>query len=138
VLGDPVRPPLLAWAHEVGVGYDALGASGHVSYFRTHVSNERIQDPITRVITSAGTSVRQGLDGNVRVELPAGITLYARGTYTDARLSGSYADAHHDHGVDEGELEPEQDDGEGERVPGVARYFGQVSATASLWRNLEA
>ncbi len=139
VLGDPTRPPLIAWANELGVDYGGSMIAGHLAVFRTDVSNERIQDPITLNISSAGSSVRQGFDGNLSVGLPGGVNLFARGTWTDAMLDGQYADAHHDHSVDGAEPDSvTAGDGDGQRVPGVASYYGSLSATAPVWRDLVA
>ena len=131
VLGDPDRPPLIAWAHELGLHFDARALEGHFSLFRTDVSNERIQDPATLEISSAGSSVRQGIEGTVDLALGRGWILNGRGTLTDARLSGRYADAHHYHGEDAPPAEPVED-GDGQRVPGVARYLAQLSAGGPL------
>jgi len=134
VLGDPERPPVLAWAQEVGLGYERTDLDVHLALFRMDVSNERIQDPITLNISSAGSSVRQGVEGSVTYELHGGILLSGRGTYTDARLSGRYADAHHDHGTSGpgGNDTDAEDLPDGQRVPGIARYLGRLSATVPV------
>lgn len=139
VVGDPDRPPFLAWAHEVGLHFDAPGLQSHLALFRTEVTNERIQDPITLGISSAGSSVRQGIEGTFTYELPAGLTISGRGTVTDAKLSGRYADAHHDHGDDEGPEDPDPAEArsDGQRVPGIARYLAQLSAAVPLRLGLE-
>jgi hypothetical protein len=139
VLGDPDRPPFLAWAQEVGVEFAQPGLDAHLSLFRTDVTNERTQDPITLAISSAGSSVRQGMEATLSVEAGRGIVLSGRGTYTDAQLSGRYADAHHDHG-DDGSAPPETpSEGEagGQRVPGIAKYLGSLSASFPLMRDIE-
>jgi outer membrane receptor protein involved in Fe transport len=122
---------MLAWAQEVGVHYERDGLESHLALFRTDVTNERVQDPITLEIRSAGSSVRQGIEGTFAVELPRGAMLSGRGTYTDATLSGRYADAHDDHGDDTGDGEtPEPTDGQ--RVPGIARYMAQLAVQAPI------
>lgn len=135
VVGDPERLPVIAWAHEVGLDYDQTGFSGHVSLFRTDVSHERIQDPITLVIASAGSSVRQGIEAIAEVGLWEGAVLRGRGTWTDAVLSGRYADAHDDNNQatpGSGTADsPRQD------VPGIADYLAQVGLEAPLWRALQ-
>ena len=136
VLGDPERPPMIAWAQELGLAYERPGLESHVSLFRSDVSNERIQDPITLQVGSAGSSVRQGFEGMLSVDAPGGVTLFGRGTYTDATLSGRYADAHHDHATDE-ESEPTLEHEDGQRVPGIAKYLAQISATVPLRERLE-
>jgi outer membrane receptor protein involved in Fe transport len=130
VVGDPDRKPVVAWAHELGVDLDADRVAGHLSLFRTDVSNERIQDPITLEIASSGSSVRQGIEAMAEVRFPRGAALYGRATLTDAVLSGRYADAHDDHnqpgsGGTTGES-PKQD------VPGIADYLGQMALEAPL------
>ena len=137
VLGDPDRPPLLAWAHELGLHFEGDALAGHLSLFRTDVANERIQDPATLEISSAGSSVRQGVEVDADLVLGGGWQLSGRGSYTDARLSGRYADAHQDHGEDAPAPGPQSDD-EGQRVPGVARYQAQLSVEGPLLAGLSA
>ena len=136
ILGDPERLPVTVWAQELGVEYDAPTFGAHLSVFRSDVSNERIQDPITLVISSAGSSVRQGVEAMVDLDLSRGVTLSGRGTYTDAVLSGSYADAHDDHNQGSSGSpdisSPKQD------VPGIARYMGQLSVEGPIRERLEA
>lgn len=94
VIGDPARPPLTAWALETGFEWKIDRVDAQLSGFRTTVSNERIVDPITNEITSAGSSVRQGIDGRARVRLFGLTSLTVAGTWTDAHLTGEFADAH--------------------------------------------
>jgi outer membrane receptor protein involved in Fe transport len=97
------------------------------------VSNERIQDPITLEIASSGSSVRQGFEATAEIGLFRGARLYARGTVTDAVLSGRYADAHDDHnqpGTGTGVTSEKQD------VPGIARYLAQAAIEAPLFGDL--
>jgi outer membrane receptor protein involved in Fe transport len=134
VVGDPDRKPVVAWAHELGIDFDSPRLLAHLSAFRTDVSNERIQDPITLEIASSGSSVRQGFEAMAEVSLVRGAMLYGRGTVTDAVLSGRYADAHDDHnqpgaGTGVGES-PRQD------VPGIADYLGQVALESPLFGGL--
>lgn len=141
VIGDPGRAPLIAWSSELGFELRHSALTVGASLFRLDVGNERIQDPVTREISSAGSSVRQGIDA--RVELLAGsrFALRASGTYNDAELSGSYADAHEDndgvaaaapnlifaaHAMHPIDAEP------GQRVPGVARWSGRIEGEAAL------
>jgi outer membrane receptor protein involved in Fe transport len=139
VLGDPDRPPFLAWAQELGIEYATPRLDSRLSLFRTDVTNERIQDPITLAISSAGSSVRQGVEVDVDVEAGRGIVLSGRGTYTDARLSGRYADAHHDHGDDGStpDATPPEEETGGQRVPGIARFLGSLSASFPVVRDIE-
>ena len=80
VIEDVGRAPLQAWASEVGVDWHNDRADVQFSAFRTDVSNERIVDPVTLEITSAGTSVRQGFDGRARVRLFGVTSLTFAGT----------------------------------------------------------
>jgi outer membrane receptor protein involved in Fe transport len=155
VVGDPGRAPFLAWAHEFGLEYERSDLDVHLSLFRTDVTNERIQDPLTLEISSAGSSVRQGFETAVTWTMPGGVTLAGRTTITDARLSGRYADAHHDHANESagsrggftGWLHPSErsdqavpDDDEapgGQRVPGVAKYLARLSATFPIPWDME-
>ena len=84
VIGDPAREPFRSWAHEVGVQYSRAMIDGRLALFRTDVRNERIQDPVTRSISAAGRSRRQGIDGSVAVGLGHG-ALLARRADPDAR-----------------------------------------------------
>lgn len=157
-VGEPGRRPIVAWAQEVGFDYEGLRWDLSIGAFRLDVSNERILDPVTRAISSSGSSVRQGLDVFGRIELGRGLALQGGATWNDARLSGGYADPHEDHGHGhehehthaapaaagevEGKLRPTRSafhqrpahdhDSGGERVPGVARYTANVAAEADL------
>jgi outer membrane receptor protein involved in Fe transport len=133
VVGDPDRLPVMAWANELGVGYEAPSFAAHLSVFRMDVSNERILNPVTLEIASTGSSVRQGVEATVEISPFDGATLFARGTLTNAVLSGRYADAHDDHNQPSGGpavQSPKQD------VPGVARYLGQAAVEVPLWGSL--
>jgi outer membrane receptor protein involved in Fe transport len=134
VVGDPERLPVIAWAHEVGLDYDRPRFAGHLSVFRTEVSHERIQDPITLEIASSGSSVRQGVEAIAELGLWGDVVLRARGTLTDAVLSGRYADAHDDH--NQGGAGPEAESPE-QDVPGIADYLAQVALEGPLWRALQ-
>jgi hypothetical protein len=100
VIGDPGRAPFLAWSHETGARYSRGAVDGRLALFRTDVSNERIQDPVTRQVSSVGRSRRQGIDGVLSVALGRGpwlsaagrtedvprLRLLVGGTWNDARL----------------------------------------------------
>jgi hypothetical protein len=60
--------------------------------------------------------------------------MFGRGTFTEATLSGRYADAHDDHGQGH---EGEGEENAGQRVPGIARYVGQLSVEAPHWGPLQ-
>jgi outer membrane receptor protein involved in Fe transport len=130
IVGDPARPSVTAWANELGVDFQGSTFTMHASLFRMDVSNERIQDPITLEIASSGSSVRQGLEAMASVGVGRGVVLFARGTLTDAVLSGRYADAHDDHNQTgtgtAAPASPSQD------VPGIADYLGQLALQAPL------
>ena len=142
IIGDPSRPPFIAWSHELGVDWARGPLAASLSLFRVDVSNERIQDPITLAISSAGSSTRQGLSAVVDWEPTPRLALDARATWNHARLSGAYADAHDDHphevfasGTDSPTSAAADDDGGEEagsayEVPGVAEYqaFARISA----------
>ena len=148
-IGDPTRHPVIAWAKEVGASWLDQRVEARVALFRFDVSHERILDPVTREVTEAGESVRQGVSVDVSVTPRPGLRLTAEGTWNDARITdvapGSVtapagtlaalvvgwrpitATANHDE-----PLEP------GARVPGVARYTGRVGVEASLMGSLES
>ena len=114
-----------------------------LSLFRVDVSNERIQDPITLTISSAGSSTRQGLAAVVDWSPAEQIRIAVRATWNHARLSGAYADAYDDHPHDvfgsgtrsttpAGETVPS-----GYEVPGVAEYQSFLRLSARPFDNLE-
>ncbi|MEZ4587127.1 MAG: TonB-dependent receptor [Gemmatimonadales bacterium] len=145
IIGDPGREPYLAWSYEVGLDHHSRAASMELSFFRVDVDNERIQDPVTLAISSAGSSRREGIDGAATIFLPRQATLQLRGTYNHARLSGLYANAHDDHpltvfsGTGTGTT---ADAPYGSWVPGVSEYksFVRLAAPISgrfdLWGSL--
>ena len=63
VIGDPARLPMRAWAKELAGEFSPGDARIRLALFRLDVTGERIQDPITREISGAGRSVRQGIEG---------------------------------------------------------------------------
>jgi outer membrane receptor protein involved in Fe transport len=151
VIDDPARAPILAWAHELGMDVQAGPVEASVALFRMDVSNERVLDPVTREISSAGSSVRQGIDADLRVRLLDGLHATAAATWNDARLVGRYADAHEEHEgaavlvpafsfapVDGPHFHEGHDHAlESERIPGVARYTGKLGVEAELPRGAE-
>jgi hypothetical protein len=140
VIGDPSRPPVTAWSKEVGASLDGERLRGRLSLFRIDVSDERIFDPVTREVSDAGQSVRQGVSLELSWTARPGIAFQAEGTYNDAKITG----------VSEGAaaVVPELSVGSdvlpgkpslhdvpltpGARVPGVARYFGRAGVDAAL------
>ncbi len=149
VVGDPSRAPILAWAHEVGADFDRGALEGSLALFRMDVSNERVLDPVTREVSSAGSSVRQGIDLDAEVRLRPWLRGVAAATWNDARLTGRYADTHGDHHAPSASAKlaradasliaaPSRpffhaghpEDEHGERVPGVACYTGRLGLEA--------
>ncbi len=137
IIGDPTRELFLSWSHEVGLDLDRDRWTGSLSLFRVTVDNERIQDPITFQISSAGSSARQGVSLLGALDVNENTRVEVRGTYDHARLSAPYANAHDDH--------PHTVFGSGEsttttgdvaddllEVPGVAKYQGYIRAQTEL------
>ncbi len=89
VIGDPGRPPMTAWASEFGVQLATGAVRAHVAAFRLDVSHERIQDPVTREISDAGASVRQGLTADLDVQLGSRVGLFGSVTFNDASISAT-------------------------------------------------
>jgi outer membrane receptor protein involved in Fe transport len=145
-IGDPAREPVVAWSKEVGATYQGQRIEGRVALFRFDVGNERILDPVTREVTEAGESVRQGVSLELSVTPAAGLRVGGEATWNDARITDAGAPApaevmaaltttwrrvttlaRHDE-----PLEP------GSRVPGVARYTGRIFAEAAVGRSIES
>lgn len=140
IIGDPTRDPYLSWSHEVGAVWEGAGGEVEVAAFRTDVDNERVFDPITLTSTGAGESTRQGIDAHIEWALPRGLHLEAGGTWTHARLSGAYVDAHDDHPHEVFEASPTVPDDEeaARRVPGLADWRGRLRLRMPVTRALEA
>ena len=141
VIQDPTRPPVVAWAKEIGALYEDQRAHVQLALFRLDVSRERIMDPVTREISDEGESVRQGVSLDLAFAATPWLTLTGEGTWNDAKISG-VADSAPAIQVPalsrtplEGTLEPRFHDvplTPGATVPGVARYFGRVGAEAAV------
>ena len=141
VIGDPSRPPVVAWAKEVGASYQGERFEGRIALFRFDVSSERIQDPVTREVSDAGESVRQGVSLDLSVAPIMPLRLTAEATFNDARITGVGSDAAE---VAVPRLDVRQPSEfpaprfhdvpltPGARVPGVARYSGSIGAEATL------
>jgi len=144
IVGDPSRKPYLAWSHELGLEWTFGESRLSGSLFRADVRNERIQDPLTFEISSAGTSRRQGVELGFATRSRSGLVVEGGATWNHARLSGMYADAHADHphevfdsGIPSmGSLDLEVDGWN--EVPGVAQYLGFLRANAPLPLGLAA
>ncbi len=140
VIGDPARPPLTAWAKELGVEYLWADSRVRLGLFRFDVRGERIQDPVTREISGAGRSVRQGVDGDIEIGLGKRLRVSASATFNDAvvsdRLSSPSAALAFATAADLGipirpsfhlrPLEP------GDPIPGVSRYLGRIEVAATV------
>ena len=137
---------MIAWAKEVGASYLDQRVEAKLALFRFDVAHERILDPVTREVSEAGESVRQGVSLDLAVTPRPGLRLAAEATWNDARITGVTepppaaampslsvgwrpvsATARHDE-----PLEP------GGRVPGVARYTGRLGVEAALGGSLDA
>jgi hypothetical protein len=137
VIAEPGRAPYLAWSHETGLALERDAFSAHASLFRIDTRNERIFNPVTLGVSSAGRSRRQGVDARMAWRIPTALaqqvglssfTLDGAVTLNDARFLGvapsdtarvSDPNAGHDHNVP---IFP------GDPVPGVARYTARISA----------
>jgi outer membrane receptor protein involved in Fe transport len=134
VVSDAGRPPILAWAHELATELEFGRFGGSISLFRMDVTNERTMDPVTLVISSAGGSIRQGVDVEARYELARNHSIHLGGTWNDATLSGKYADSHGDHNHSDGSSQTPEPvaTGSRDRVPGVSRYTGRIGLDSRL------
>jgi outer membrane receptor protein involved in Fe transport len=139
VIGDPARPPLEAWAGELALEWLPGTVELHVAAFRMDVSNERILDPITLEISSAGSSRRQGLDLRGRLPITGHLTLTAAGTWNDAHLTDAAADTHTEER--RGAITAHtfrHDEALSDDVPGVAEYTAQAGLEAIVGPKLLA
>jgi outer membrane receptor protein involved in Fe transport len=140
IIGDPTREPYLAWSHELGVAWTTPAGDVELTGFRADVDNERVFDPITLTSTGAGESTRQGVEAHVKWELPRGVAAEIGGSWTHARLSGAYVDAHddHPHEVFQGDSTVPSADDDARRIPGLADWTGRVRLSAPVSSAIEA
>lgn len=134
---DPTREPQRAWAKELALEANPGATRLRLAVFRLDVRGERIQDPITREITGAGRSVRQGIDAEAVVPLGPHFRFAATTTVNDATVSetldasarvGLVADRRPDDPiVPVFHLEPLEP---GDPVPGVSRYQARLGIDA--------
>jgi outer membrane receptor for Fe3+-dicitrate len=145
VIGDPSRPPVIGWSKEIGAAYEDERLHAQLALFQINVSNERIQDPVTRDVSDAGRSVRRGASLDLSFALTTGVHLVAEGTFNDAKITGIAASASPIAATEvastpfEGPLRPSFHDvplTPGARVPGVARYFGRAGVEAEVSRSI--
>jgi outer membrane receptor protein involved in Fe transport len=144
VIGDPSRPPVTAWSKEVGASLDGGRLQGKLALFRLDVADERILDPVTREVSDAGESVRQGVTADLTWTARPGLVFQAEGTFNDAKVTGvaeTSAAAIPDlstAAIDGGPQFHDVPLTPGSRVPGVARYFGRAGVDASLTSRVAA
>jgi outer membrane receptor for Fe3+-dicitrate len=144
VIGDPTRPPAIAWSKEVGMSYDDARLQGRLALFRLDVSSERILDPVTRQVSDAGESVRQGVSLDLTWAAQRRLRLLFEGTFNDAKITGVSEDkinlpAASVARVSAGPIVPSLHDvplTPGSQVPGVARWFGRTGVEADLLSSL--
>ena len=145
VIGDPSRPPVTAWSKELGASYDDSRLHAQVALFRIDVSDERIMDPVTREVSDAGQSVRQGVSLDLTWTAVPRVRLLFEGTYNDAKitdiaerdalavsdgLSAAAAPAPLVPNLHDVPLTP------GSKVPGVASWLGRTGVEADLLKAL--
>jgi hypothetical protein len=145
VIGDPTRPPTIAWSKEVGVSYDDRRLQAKLALFRLDVSKERILNPVTREVSDAGESVRQGVSLDLTWAAARRLRFLFEGTVNDAKITGVTESAEVRlpealvTDLPGGPLVPNLHDvplTPGSQVPGVARWFGRTGVEADLLGSL--
>jgi TonB-dependent receptor-like protein len=140
VIEDPSIPAIEAWTKELGLQFDRGPLQLHLAAFRLDVRHERIQDPVTREISTTGASVRQGLNAEAEVRLGAGVILFGEGTLNDAKISGAPAGGQTrtvraSVAGDNGSPAPSfhiEPFAPGDQIPNVARYVGRAGLEARI------
>ena len=135
VISDPAREPERVWAKELGIEWVGKMAQVHLALFRLDVAGERVQDPITRDITGAGRSVRQGVEGSVEFPLGPRLRLTASGTINDANISERLAAPSPVVALERGGVRPSLHLvplAPGDPVPGVSRYLARAGLEAAV------
>ncbi len=141
-IASPDRPLVSEWSGDLGLGYAGRRLQGRLTAFQVEVRNERIQNPVTLVVSDAGKSRRRGLSLDVAAEAAPDVHLMGEVTYNDAKITGSSGTAAPLVPVRAEAVCPcpraEHDEPltPGARVPGVAKYFGRVGGDAHLTRRL--
>ena len=152
VIGDPSRPLVTGWSKEVGATYDDDALHVEAALFQTDVRDERILDPVTRELSTAGRSRRRGASIEATVQVGRSVSLIGGATLNDATVTGvsrgsdlavSFDAAAATGPVlpDGTPLKPSFHDvplSPGDKVPGVARYFGRVGIETVLGSRLGA
>jgi outer membrane receptor protein involved in Fe transport len=151
VIGDPARPLVKGWAKELGAAYDDGGIHLQAALFQTDVSDERILDPVTREVSAAGRSRRRGASLEVRVKLGEAVHILGEATFNDATVTGVDGTGQLRIPPSSLALGPVLPDGSrlkpsfhdvplspGDKVPGVARYFGRLGVESALTDRLAA
>ncbi len=152
VIGDPSRPLVTGWAKEIGATYDDTRLHVQGALFQTDVSDERILDPVTRELSTAGRSRRRGASIETRLKVGGTMTLIAEATYNDAQVTDIADDADLNLSLSSAvlpggaPLKPSFHDvplSPGDDVPGVSEYFGRLGVerafgslmgARALWR----
>lgn len=140
VISDPARAPQRVWAKEIGLEWAPGRSRVRLSAFRFDVAGERIQDPVTREISGAGRSIRQGLDLDLETPIGRRATIAVAGTFNDAKISerigaASPAVVFHRTGsarpvLHLAPVEP------GDPVPGVSKFLVRVGGDVAVAKNL--
>jgi len=132
VLGDPGRVPVQAWTAQVGVELERGPVQGDFALFRTHVSNERIRDPLTMLISSAGNSVRQGAEGMLAWNPSDRIQLEGGAAYTHSRFDGSFFESDGSAGAALSAVPGSTDVPGDTNVPGNTQPAGHVNPAGEI------
>ena len=125
VISDPTLVPITAWAYESGVKFDRGTASASAAIFRMDVSNEETVNPVTLVVTTGGSSRRQGVELDWHVPFASAFSLSGDWTFNDARYRSLVA--------------VPEDGGapvalSGLRVYNTSKYIGAAALDVSLLR----
>ncbi len=145
VIGDPSRPLVTGWSKELGATYDGGALHLEAALFQTDVRDERILDPVTREESTSGRSRRRGASLEATVTLGPSVSLVGEATYNDAEITGSAGAGARIVAPMSLSVGPTLPGGTplrpsfhevplspGDRVPGVAQYFGRVGVESAL------
>jgi outer membrane receptor for Fe3+-dicitrate len=132
VIEDPSLPLVTAWAGEIGADYLNGPLQVGLSVFQFNTANERIKDPVSLEVVSAGTTRRRGASLEASWAVGTRLVLQAAGTLNDAAVTGLAEPVAVS--LDVGAVRPprplfhDEPLQPGDAVPGVAQYFGRVGA----------